>query len=122
MSDGAENAVQYVQAVWLANLRQNLISPVSAIVDFCELLQSEARRLTLDEATSDLGRISQATTELQVLVDQLLSPEMAVKLTVNGDEGVQRLRHDLRTPMNAIKGYSEMLLEDLDDLNAGHLE
>ncbi|WP_367647828.1 histidine kinase dimerization/phospho-acceptor domain-containing protein [Ruegeria arenilitoris] len=29
---------------------------------------------------------------------------------------------DLRTPMNAIKGYSEMLLENLDDLNARHLE
>src|SRR4051812_31279601 len=27
-----------------------------------------------------------------------------------------RVRHDLRTPVNAIIGYSEMLLEDAEDL------
>ncbi|WP_420586112.1 adenylate/guanylate cyclase domain-containing protein [Ruegeria sp.] len=122
MNGSPENEAQNTQAVWLANLRQNLISPVSAIVGFCELLQSESRRLNLDEAVSDLDRISQATTELKALVDQLLHPEMATKLTVSGDEGVKRLRHDLRTPMNAIKGYSEMMLEDLPDLDAEHLE
>lgn len=122
MNDGPENKAQAAQAVWLANLRQNLISPVSAIVGLIELLQNEASNRTLDEAVSDLGRISQATTELKFQVNQLLNPNMVVKLTVTGDEGVKRLRHDLRTPMNAIKGYSEMLLEDLDDLNAGHLE
>lgn len=122
MNGGPEDEAQKAQAVWLANLRQNLISPISAIVGFCELLQSESRRLNLDEVTSDLDRISQATTELSALVDQLLHPEMAIKLTVSGDEGVKRLRHDLRTPMNAIKGYSEMMLEDLEDLNAEHLE
>ncbi|WP_217354417.1 MULTISPECIES: adenylate/guanylate cyclase domain-containing protein [unclassified Ruegeria] len=121
MNDGAENEAQNTQAVWLANLRQNLISPVSAIVGFCELLQGEFRRLNLDEVNSDLDRISQATVELSAVVDQLLHPEMAKKLTVSGDEGVKRLRHDLRTPMNAIKGYSEMMLEDLEDLNAEHL-
>ncbi|WP_170328564.1 adenylate/guanylate cyclase domain-containing protein [Ruegeria arenilitoris] len=86
------------------------------------MIQSEAGRLARVEAVSDLNRISQATTELNTLVDRLLHPEMALKLTVGGDEGIKRLRHDLRTPMNAIKGYGEMLLEDLDDLNAKHLE
>ena len=27
---------------------------------------------------------------------------------------ISRLRHDFRTPINAIIGYSEMLLEDLE--------
>ncbi len=30
-----------------------------------------------------------------------------------------KLRHDLRTPLNAIIGYSEMLLEDTEDMT-GH--
>ncbi|WP_029621832.1 adenylate/guanylate cyclase domain-containing protein [Ruegeria conchae] len=122
MSSAPNTQPEQAQAMWLANLRQNLISPVSAVVGLCEFLESEAERLTLKEAASDLNRISQAATELSVFVDQLLHPRMALKLTVSGDEGVKRLRHDLRTPMNAIKGYSEMLLEDLEDLNAGHLE
>jgi class 3 adenylate cyclase len=33
----------------------------------------------------------------------------------------KRLRHDLRTPINGVKGYCEMLLEDLDDLGGEHL-
>ncbi|KIC15190.1 adenylate/guanylate cyclase domain-containing protein [Leisingera sp. ANG-Vp] len=122
MDDGADNESQRAKAVWLANLRQDLISPVSAIVDFCELLRGEVGETALYEAASDLDRICQAASELSALVDQLLHPDMALKLTTSGDEGVRRLRHDLRTPMNAIKGYSEMLLEDLDDLNAGSLE
>ncbi len=122
MNDGPENETQHARAVWLANLRQNLISPVSAIVGLCELLQSEVEHLKLDEVASDLDRISRATTELNALVNQLLHPDVATRLTANDDEGVARLRHDLRTPMNAIKGYSEMLLEDLEDLQAKHLE
>lgn len=30
---------------------------------------------------------------------------------------LSRLRHDLRTPLNAILGYSEMILEDIDELS-----
>ncbi|CUK10517.1 Adenylate cyclase [Ruegeria denitrificans] len=122
MSDLPDPGAQQAQVVWLANLRQNLISPVSAIVGLCELLEGEAGRLNLNEAATDLKRISQAATELSVYVDQLLHPDMAVKLTGDGDEGAKRLRHDLRTPMNAIRGYGEMLLEDLEDMNARHLE
>ncbi|WP_217360884.1 adenylate/guanylate cyclase domain-containing protein [Ruegeria sp. HKCCA5426] len=122
MSDLPESQAQNTQAVWLANLRQNLISPVSAIVGLCELLESEAGLSDLTDTTTDLKRISAAASELSAFVDQLLHPDMVVKLTVSGDEGTKQLRHDLRTPMNAIKGYGEMLLEDLDDLKARHLE
>lgn len=122
MKSGPETDAQRAQALWLANLRQNLISPVSAIVGLCELLLSEAKRQKLNDVGSDLDRVSQAATELNGLVDQLLHPDMAARLIASDDEGVARLRHDLRTPMNAIKGYCEMLLEDLEDLQAKHLE
>lgn len=122
MSDLPAIEARQAQAMWLANLRQNLLSPVSAIVGLCDLLETEAGRSHLNEAATDLKRISQAATELSAFVDELLHPDMAVKLTVSGDEGTKRLRHDLRTPMNAIKGYGEMLLEDLGDLKAQHLE
>ncbi|BAQ61723.1 serine phosphatase RsbU [Geminocystis sp. NIES-3708] len=38
------------------------------------------------------------------------------KLTINSSL-ISNLRHDLRTPINAILGYSEMLLEDLSEIN-----
>ena len=31
---------------------------------------------------------------------------------------LSRIRHDLRTPINAILGYSELILEDLEDINS----
>lgn len=122
MNNDQDNATRYAGKAWLANLRQNLISPVSAIVGISDLLRSDAARLALQDVASDLDRISNAATELHALVDELLHRDVALNLTNNGDEGLNRLRHDLRTPMNAIKGYSEMLLEDLEDLQAGHLE
>ncbi|WP_214648668.1 adenylate/guanylate cyclase domain-containing protein [Ruegeria lacuscaerulensis] len=122
MTDLPETKAQQAQALWLANLRQTLISPVSVIVGLCDILENEARQMVPEDAVSDLSRISRAATELNAFVDQLLRPEMAIKLTISGDEGIKRLRHDLRTPMNAIKGYSEMLLEDLEALNAGQLK
>ena len=41
-----------------------------------------------------------------------VSPQLAV---------LKRMRHDLRTPLNAVIGYSEMLLEDADRENLGSI-
>lgn len=35
---------------------------------------------------------------------------------------ISNLRHDLRTPINAILGYSEMLLEDISEMDEPHLK
>ncbi len=114
---------QRAQQALLANLRQELLSPVSAILGFGELLRDEVTARGPEEVQGDLGRILDAALSLKKLVDRLLDRELSADLSVADDDwsGEKKLRHDLRTPINAIKGYGEMLLEDLEDLGAERL-
>lgn len=102
----------------VANMRQELLAPVSALVGYGEMLVEEARRLELADILSDLERVLASAQELLELVDRLLDVE-SVKGHQSGvdlDELQIKLRHDLRNPLNAIKGYAELLLEELDEL------
>ncbi len=118
MSQDAET--QRARRARLANLRQELLAPVGAILGFGEMLHQDATRNGPEEAVADLDRILTAARDLHAMVDRLLDQELAETLFEDADEAAaqKKLRHDLRTPINAIKGYGEMLLEDLEDLGA----
>src|SRR5262249_38461378 len=60
-----------------------------------------------------LERILSAARELNALIKRLLDIETPE--SGNAPSVDKLLRHDLRTPMNAILGYSEMLIEDFTD-------
>jgi adenylate cyclase len=94
-------------------VRQDFSAPVAAIVGYAEMLIEDAPRQGLERLVPDLAKIHEAGLALQQLIDGLLDPDAVDHA---GEEGYDsfhgRLRHDLRTPMNAIKGYGEMLLED----------
>jgi signal transduction histidine kinase len=98
------------QRALLAHLRQEFTAPAAAILGYVEILIEDATRLALDGFLPDLHRIQQAGTALQNLLQAVLAQTGAVI-------DPRKLRHDLRTPMNAIKGYGEMLIEDA--ANAG---
>lgn len=107
----------------LANLRQELLAPVGAILGYGEILHEEVAARGPDEIAADIERILSAARDLFAMVDRLLDSASAGKLFA-GEDGAavqQKLRHDLRTPINAIKGYGEMLLEDLQELGAERL-
>jgi len=97
-----------------AHVRQDFSAPVGAIVVLAEILLEEVPRYGLDRFAPDLGRIHQAGLALQQLIEGLLDPDCVAQRAGDGDYETfrSRLRHDLRTPMNAVKGYGEMLLED----------
>ena len=108
----------------LANMRQELLAPVTAIVGYQEIVLEEARRLDLRGMVPDLERVLGSARRLLELVDRLLDDDVVLTTAdrhAAGDDltALQaQLRHDLRTPLNVIIGYSEMLLEDVDDLGA----
>src|SRR4029079_7149338 len=85
------------------------IAPAAAIIGYTDILIEDTRRLALDAYLSDLDRIRSAGNALHMLLQSVLAHE-------HGDDTVifdqSKLRHDLRTPINAIKGYGEMLVED----------
>jgi adenylate cyclase len=109
----------------LANIRQELLAPVSAIAGYADILRDDAHRLGLREALPDLDRILASAEALLNLVERLLDVDAAAAAAASaGRRGEsdaaaqQRLRHDLRNPLNAIVGYGEMLLEDAGDAGA----
>ena len=104
----------------LANMRQELHAPVEALAGYAQILHEEASREGVDDMLADIDRIRTAADDLSRLVERLLDEETARELFEKEDliSTEKSLRHDLRTPINAIKGYSEMLLEDLEDMGA----
>lgn len=80
----------------------------------------QARREPL---IGDLQRILDASRNLHRLILSLLDPATNRQTGDSADQVESRrtLRHDLRTPINAIKGYGEMLREDAVDGGADTL-
>ncbi|MDP6815281.1 MAG: adenylate/guanylate cyclase domain-containing protein [Alphaproteobacteria bacterium] len=109
---------QRARQAHLAAMRQELLAAADAIVGYAELLEEEAGRIGRDEVLADLGRLIVAARGLYEMVDGRLAADRAEELFAAGDISAaeRALRHDLRNPLNAIKGYGEMLLEDLEDL------
>ncbi len=101
----------------LANMRRALTAPAASIVGYAELLSESAGDAGLGDFEPDLERIRQAATQLHGMVDALVEQGALDKILAedNLEEAQRHLRHDLRTPINAIKGYAEMLAEDLQD-------
>jgi class 3 adenylate cyclase len=99
-----------------AHLRQEFVAPAAAIVGFAEIVIEDAARDGLADYQPDLERIHSAGLALQSLLDQVLQQSAG---DIEDIEGYRtKLRHDLRTPINAVKGYGEMIIEDARD--SGH--
>ena len=92
-----------------AFLRQEFGASVAAIIGFVEILIEDARRPGLEGYLPDLERMRSAATQLSTPVMQ------AVDAFSNGPGDTATLRHDLRTPLSAIKGYGELLVEEAQD-------
>lgn len=110
----------------LAHLRQELLSPVAALLGYAEILHEEVSRNGSADILPDVNRILGAARDLSGKVDRLVDSDHArndiksdIKNEAKNPSGSavatqeQQLRHELRTPLNAIKGYGEMLREDV---------
>jgi len=110
---------QRIRRAQLAIMREELLAPANAIVGYGEMLREEVASAGHDEFANDLERIGASAQALFDLIESQLGDAAAWDIMKTDDtEAAQKtLRHDLRNPLNAIKGYGEMLMEDLDDLD-----
>ena len=98
-----------------AYLRQEVQAPAAAVSDFLDIIIEDARRLKLDHVLADLERMRSASIQLTTFVKSVTTDGSSARGQAENFEAFQRrLRHDLRSPLNAIKGYSELLIEDMD--------
>ncbi len=90
---------------------------------YAEILMDDAVQADNGQLNDDLQRILDASRDLHRLILSLLDPATIRQAAGSTDlvEYRRTLRHDLRTPINAIKGYGEMLREDAADGGADTL-
>lgn len=98
-----------VERARAARIAQRLTGPTQALLGFQELVVEQVREAGPASALRDLEQILEAARNLEALVASLVAGDAAPE----GLEGEARLRHDLRTPINAILGYSALVVEDL---------
>lgn len=108
----------------LRQIRHELRTPINAILGYGEMLQEDIQeRVELESFASDLGSIQIAGKQLLKLISDLLDDD-AVASGQQG-QGLEafgaHVRHELRTPINTILGYCEMLIEDAEDMGEAEL-
>jgi adenylate cyclase len=111
------DSAQRVERALTAFVRQEFGAPIATILGLTEILIEDAHSRKDESLASDLDRIHSAGRLLQEQLDRLVSLATQGYLGVGDDSTALRttLRHDLRTPLNAVKGYSELILEDARD-------
>jgi class 3 adenylate cyclase len=115
MTESPDNESARLHNALRAHLRQEFVAPAAAIVGFADIVIEDAERAGLTDYAADLDRIRSAGLNLQALLDEVLQQTGEVD-DIDGYR--TKLRHDLRTPINAVKGYGEMIVEDARD--SGH--
>jgi adenylate cyclase len=107
--------------IQLAHLRQELLSPVNALLGYAEIMHEEASRKGRPDILPDMNRILGAARDLAGKIEGLLDGDRAKTPPDSATVQEQKLRHDLRTPLNAIMGYGEMLREDVANFSSDWL-
>jgi class 3 adenylate cyclase len=97
------------RSAWLANTRQELRAPVTALLDVAGQLAEDARERGQEDFLADLEKVHASARALQAQVNELLDPDQPER---EGVDWSKRIRHDLRTPLNHILGYCDLWLED----------
>ncbi len=114
MAGGAPTS-ERARRAYVANMRQDLLSPVAALAGYADLLRDQANTPPLVDFQEDVERIGAAVNDLTALIDRVLPAGRETELPPPDkvDDFESRLRHDLRNPLNAVKGYTELLLEEI---------
>ena len=109
------------QRAFLANLRHELRTPINAIIGYSEMLIEDADTKGYEEFIPDLQKVLEGGRELLALVNNILDPTKSdtAQADLDIDAYGAYLRHALRTPLNAVVGYTEMLLESAEDQGKG---
>ncbi len=105
----------------LKEMRGRLSTACDVVLDHCAQLQNEGADWKGLELDADINRIVLAARELNRRVREILKPDNdAYEMFQHDIVAFQnRLRHDLRNPVGVVKGYLEMLVEDIEDAGKG---
>ena len=92
-----------------SRMRHELRTPINHIMGYCEMIMEEDQ--VPSAAAEDLRRIHSSGRELQALVSRYFDGE-----GFHEPRDLDNLYHELRTPVNHIVGYSDLLIEQADEM------
>ncbi|MEO7319770.1 MAG: SpoIIE family protein phosphatase [Chthoniobacteraceae bacterium] len=93
------------------SLKHELRTPLNHIIGYCEMLIEDAQDRSLDAIIPDLERIHTAGRHLLSVINDLFDPDKAP--AYRSDPSL--LDHEVRTPLNQIIGYAELLQDEAAD-------
>jgi CheY-like chemotaxis protein len=92
---------------YLARVRHDLRTPINHILGYCEMLLDEAPSAGWPNLVADLEKIATAGKQLLAIVNYHFDASQA-RPTV---PDLRQIQHEVRTPLNHITGYTEILQE-----------
>ena len=92
----------------LSKLRHALRTPLNQIIGYSELLMESAEENNVTTVLVDLKRIHTAGGQLLALINDALAPWKIE----TGKIDFPAMRHDMRTPINAVIGYAELCIDE----------
>ncbi len=101
----------------ISKARHNLKNPVNAILGFSEMLIEDCEDEGFDTILPDLKKIHGSGLEILKIIEESLSDSNVEVSRDKISEIGRKMEVSLRTPINTVIGYSEMLQEDADDIN-----
>ncbi|MCK5720058.1 MAG: response regulator [Thiomargarita sp.] len=120
-----DNEPAFKQEIELVDMGHDLLTPTSSIIAYTEMLLEFTNQHHKD-FSDDVNRMLTAGEQLSNLITQLFSKKDNFQEDIDFESFSSNIRHDLRTPINAIIGYGEMLFEDFEEEGCpdacGHLQ
>ena len=109
------------ERILLTQIKQDFTTPVDAISDYINLI-IDSSDIYDEEISDEFENIKKSAKTLRLnFIDAFKEYAEQKNKSIKNDEEASVLRHDLRTPLNGIIGYSEILIEDYeDDISDNH--
>ena len=104
------------ESAFLGKARHNLKNPVNAILGYSEMLIEDCEDEGLNHLIPDIQKLYTAGEEILDSIENTFDDSALVKNKKSISSMAEEMELALRTPLNTIIGYSELLLEDADDI------
>ena len=104
------------EKAFLGKARHNLKNPVNAILGYSEMLIEDCEDGGIDHLISDINKLNQAGNEILSSIENIFNDKALSDPNKSISVIAEEMEMALRTPLNTIIGYSELLLEDSDSV------